>query len=174
MTKKYKILLAEDEKDISELIQKIVAKDPKYELLLAYNGEEASTIIKQNKTIFGNNLSCIILDLGLPVMDGVSLINELNLKKKTASIPIILYSTYDYARVLNPISKYLTGIIFKDDAVTELLPMLDQICVEKDIEGVRSGLVSKLAQRGANAHAAFEPKKGSKKLPTVYDLFSDY
>jgi len=170
MTKKYNILLVEDYEALVDEIKKHLSRDPKYNLLLAEDGVKALEIIKQNQTVLGNKIACIILDLSMPNLDGIEVLRELNLKKKTAKIPVILYSTYDYdRRILNKISKYLTGFIFKSSIIPELFPMLDKICVEKDFEWVKKDLATKLIGRKSDPYKLFD-KKTPDELTNLSDI----
>lgn len=74
-----KILVVEDEEAISELI-KLSLSLVGYDIMQAYNGEEALDIIKSE------NFDLVILDIMLPVMDGYQLMPHI-MKKE---IPIIL------------------------------------------------------------------------------------
>ena len=74
-----KILIVEDDKDISNLIKKILSSQ-KYETISAYSGTEAVQIIKKN------NIDLILLDLMLPDMTGEEIIETVK------DIPIIVIS----------------------------------------------------------------------------------
>lgn len=74
-----KILIVEDDRDISNLIKKILLSQ-KYETISAYSGEEAVILIKKN------NIDLILLDLMLPDMTGEEIIETVK------DIPIIVIS----------------------------------------------------------------------------------
>ena len=78
-------------------------------------------------------------------------------------VPIIL------SYILNKISKYLTGFIFKSSIIPELFPMLDKICVEKDFEWVKKDLATKLIGRKSDPYKLFD-KKTPDELTNLSDI----
>ena len=85
------IMIVDDDKLTCNLIGKIFSKN--YDLLFANNGEEAINILKENKNV---NLSCIFLDLIMPVLDGFSVLDYLNDNNYLMKIPVIIISgNYD-------------------------------------------------------------------------------
>ena len=79
----HKVLIAEDEADIRQLISFNLERES-YDTLLAGDGEEA-VLIAYNKIP-----DLIILDLMLPKMDGFSVFKELRLDSRTKDIPVIM------------------------------------------------------------------------------------
>jgi two-component system phosphate regulon response regulator PhoB len=79
----YKVLIAEDEADIRQLISFNLERES-YDTLLAGDGEEA--VLMAYKKI----PDLIILDLMLPRMDGFSVFKELRLDSRTKDIPVIM------------------------------------------------------------------------------------
>lgn len=77
-----KILIAEDDKDIIELLRLYLEKDG-YELILATNGEEAFQKLLQNK------ISLAILDIMMPKMNGYELTKKI---REISKIPILILS----------------------------------------------------------------------------------
>jgi phosphate regulon transcriptional regulator PhoB len=80
---KTKILIVEDEIDISELIAYNLKKEG-FEVSVASDGEQALGLIRKEK--FG----LIILDLMLPGIQGMELCRILKSSEETSSIPIII------------------------------------------------------------------------------------
>lgn len=78
-----RILVVDDEEHIVELIKFNLEKNG-YKVLVAYDGEEA--LKKAEKEI--PNL--IVLDLMLPVIDGIDVCKKLKMSEKTLDIPIIM------------------------------------------------------------------------------------
>ena len=74
-----KILIVEDDTDIHNLIKDILVKE-KYEVVSAYSGTEAISLIEKN------DIDLILLDLMLPGITGEEII------KKVTDIPIIVIS----------------------------------------------------------------------------------
>ena len=79
----YKVLIAEDEADIRQLISFNLERES-YDTLLAGDGEEAVLMAYKNIP------DLIILDLMLPRMDGFSVFKELRLDSRTKDIPVIM------------------------------------------------------------------------------------
>lgn len=75
------ILICDDDRDIVNAVG-IYLKGEGYNVLKAYNGKEAVDMIKTNKDI-----SLVVLDIMMPVMDGLTACNEI---REISNIPIIL------------------------------------------------------------------------------------
>jgi two-component system cell cycle response regulator DivK len=82
-----KLLLAEDD-DFSRDILVRRLKRNGYETLAAENGREALHQAHQNKP------DLILMDLDMPVMDGLSAIRELQAHERTCRIPIIVLTAH--------------------------------------------------------------------------------
>lgn len=78
----YNILVCDDDKEIVEAIQIYLSKEG-YNILKAYNGEEALKIIKNNE------IHLIILDIMMPKINGIKVAEEI---RKDKGIPIIMLS----------------------------------------------------------------------------------
>lgn len=85
-----KILIVDDDKEIALLISDTLA-DEGFECLLAFNGESAFTLIKDNPDI-----SLILLDIMMPDISGLEICREI---RNTVSCPILFVTaknrTYD-------------------------------------------------------------------------------
>lgn len=77
-----KILIVEDEKSIAHFISTILNSND-YETLLARSGSEAKTMISSHCP------DLVILDLGLPDMDGIDVLREL---RSWSSPPVVVVS----------------------------------------------------------------------------------
>ena len=78
----YKILVVEDEKNICNFM-KLIFETNDYQVIFAQNGKNGLTMF------FSHNPDLVILDLGLPDMDGVDVIREIRAKNDT---PIVVLS----------------------------------------------------------------------------------
>jgi DNA-binding response OmpR family regulator len=74
------ILICDDEKDIVNAL-KIYLTDPDNVLFEAYNGREALD------TVENNDIHLVLLDIMMPVMDGISALSEI---RKVSNAPVIL------------------------------------------------------------------------------------
>ncbi len=80
-----KILIVEDEKDIHELIVYNL-KQEGYELLSAFSGDEGL------EKAISSGPDLILLDIMLPIMNGLDVCRELKANDKTTHIPIVMLS----------------------------------------------------------------------------------
>ena len=78
----YNILVCDDDKEIVKAIEIYLNKEG-YNFLKTYNGEEALKVLKNN------TIHLVILDIMMPVKDGIETLNEI---RKTESIPVIMLS----------------------------------------------------------------------------------
>lgn len=85
------VMIIDDDKMTCSLIKKIFEK--KYDVVLAHNGEEAIELLSSSNN---NNISCIFLDLLMPVLDGFSVLDYLNDNNYLSKLPVIIISgNYD-------------------------------------------------------------------------------
>ena len=88
MTIREKILIVEDEKSIAHFISTILTTNG-YETILAKTGTEAMTMLSSHCP------DLVILDLGLPDMDGMNIISAV---RQWTQIPIVVVSARTYER----------------------------------------------------------------------------
>lgn len=82
------VLIVEDDPDLAEVYQTLLTQ-AKYSVALARNGEEALQKAAEHKP------DLILLDLRMPVMDGVEFLEKYNLKKLHPNVKVIVFSNYD-------------------------------------------------------------------------------
>lgn len=99
-----KILVVDDEKPITD-IEKFNLKKAGYQVVVAYDGEEALKKVK------AENPDLVILDLMLPKIDGIEVAREI---RKTHDMPIIMVTAKD-----SELDKVLGLEIGADDYVTK-------------------------------------------------------
>lgn len=108
----YNILVVDDDREIVKAIEIYLTKEG-YNILKAYDGEEALKVIKENE------IHLVILDIMMPKKDGIETLEEI---RKTKTIPVIMLSAksedYDKIEGLN------TGA---DDYVTKPFNPLELI-----------------------------------------------
>ncbi|MCK5533838.1 response regulator [bacterium] len=85
---KKKILVVDDEFDIVDIV-KIFLEGKGYEVVSAYNGEDALKLIQKEKP------DLIILDVLMPGIDGFEVCQKLKSEKDTMFIPIIFLTAKD-------------------------------------------------------------------------------
>ena len=112
------ILLVEDEDQI-RLITKALLENFGFAVLEAVNGKEALELYQKNAA----EITLVLTDMGMPVMDGYELIHEL--KKLKPELPIILSSGYGDAEVTSRIgSDNIAGLISKPSNPNQLRDVL--------------------------------------------------
>jgi len=77
------VLVVDDDKDAVEMIARVLPA-PEYKVVRAYSGAEAMALVKQVDP------DLILLDLGMPVMDGFEVVAALHKDPETAHIPIVV------------------------------------------------------------------------------------
>ncbi len=82
-----KILIADDEENIRTLY-KIELEDAGYIVELASNGKEAVEKFKETSP------DLVILDIKMPVMDGIEALQTIRQLPQGKSVPIILFTAY--------------------------------------------------------------------------------
>ncbi len=90
MTEKTKIMLVDDEPDLRGLMElklRHKVKNGEYQLIFASNGEEALELISNH-----NDLDVIVLDINMPVMDGITLLSKL--QYNCSDFDVIMLSAY--------------------------------------------------------------------------------
>lgn len=87
-----KILLVEDEKDVSDLVRAFLEHN-KFEVLTAYDGAEALEKAKEKPDL-------IILDLMLPKIHGKDVLNRLKYDRETENIPVIVLTGRSESRMI--------------------------------------------------------------------------
>ena len=83
--KKIKILIADDDKNVVNIIRYSI-DDDQYEILEAANGKEALGMV------FARSPDILVLDIMMPEMDGYMVCKELKEHDSTKNLPIIILS----------------------------------------------------------------------------------
>ena len=91
-TEKKRILIVEDEKVNLELLKIVLQND--YDLLTAENGTDALEIINNEST-----LSLVLLDLNLPDMGGLDILNQMKEEGRLDNLPVIVLTAEKEAEV---------------------------------------------------------------------------
>ncbi|ERP31903.1 response regulator [Chitinivibrio alkaliphilus] len=91
MTAKAKILLIDDEPDILDLLEIFLYDE--YEVHTASNGFEGLSLLKDT------SVDCIIVDLMMPVMDGIQFLSRVRSMDEAASIPVIVATSFNSATI---------------------------------------------------------------------------
>lgn len=84
----HKILIVEDEISLSDAYHMLL-KQAKYDVYVAHDGKEALEKAKAHTP------DLILLDLRMPVLDGVGFLKEYDLINKHPNVKVIVFSNYD-------------------------------------------------------------------------------
>lgn len=82
------LLVADDSEDLRRIFQAALA-NAGYAVVTARNGAEALRLARETLP------SLVLLDLAMPVVDGIGVIEELKRSERTASIPVVAVTGYD-------------------------------------------------------------------------------
>lgn len=86
--KDLQVLIVEDEQLLNEAYARVLSA-ANISLMRAYNGKEALELLKKKKP------DIILLDLRMPVMDGIQFLKKLHPKEALPDTKIIVFSNYD-------------------------------------------------------------------------------
>ena len=84
-SRRYSLLLVDDDQEILTLLQAKLGKEP-YEIFTASEGEAALNIVRTQKP------DLVVLDINLPGLSGLEICRSLRADKDTRDIPIIILS----------------------------------------------------------------------------------
>ena len=96
MDKRTKILIIDDEESLSEMLKEYFIRQG-YEVDTAYDGEEGLFKAKKFKP------DLILLDILMPVLDGVSALKQIKKDPVTAGTPVIMLTNFDAKDKLNEV-----------------------------------------------------------------------
>ena len=103
-----KVLVVDDSLTIRMQVR-MSLRPEKYEVLEAENGQDGLNIIEQNE-----DLSFIILDIDMPVMNGIEMLEKVRENKSSSHIPVFIMTTNNAANKISEAkSKGATGFIVK-------------------------------------------------------------
>jgi PAS domain S-box-containing protein len=117
------ILIADDEKYIRDITGRMLAMSG-YESCHAGNGHELMNIFLSRK----NEISCIILDLTMPEMDGYETLAEI--RKTDSRVPIIITSGYGENEITGELAeRKVSGFLQKPFSLEELISAIEQAMI---------------------------------------------
>jgi DNA-binding NarL/FixJ family response regulator len=92
--KDLQVLIVEDEQLLNEAYARVLSA-ANISLMRSYNGKEALEMLEKKKP------DIILLDLRMPVMDGIEFLKKLKPKEKLPDTKIIVFSNYDDQREID-------------------------------------------------------------------------
>ena len=143
-----KILIVDDSEMNREILTDMLAGE--YEIFEAANGNEAITILSERNT----EISLVLLDMVMPVMDGLEVLDIMNKNGWLADLPVIMISSEDSAEVIH--KAYDLG-------VTEFIRRpFDSLIVQKRCRNVTSLYAKQKKLAGLVADQIYEKEKNSR------------
>ncbi len=122
-TNKYmhKILVVDDI-PINVLLLKRVLEKANYEVFTAQNGKEALDIMKRE------NISLVLLDIGMPVLDGLGVLDVKKHEIDIKNIPVIMVSAFSERNIIEEsLQKGANAYIKKPIDKHELITQMEKI-----------------------------------------------
>jgi two-component system, chemotaxis family, response regulator Rcp1 len=96
----YRLLLVEDSPAEARLIKEAVKEaglGQTLEFEFAYDGEEACEMLDRTKDL-GKNYDLVLLDLNLPKVSGLEVLEKIKTDKQLESTPVIVVTNSDYKK----------------------------------------------------------------------------
>ena len=125
MIKDNYIVYVEDDPDDRMLLQEAFESNKDYSLLTLVNGFELFNYLKHTEE---NKLPCaIVLDINMPVMNGIETLTLLKKDSKYKNIPTVMYSTAATDETINFCRNYNTDVITKPTKFTEIKKLFTHI-----------------------------------------------
>lgn len=117
-----KILVIEDDPKMIRLLVDALKKES-FETIEATNGEEGL------KTALKLEPDLILLDLIMPVMDGLEMLNKLRAEDKGKDIPVIILTNYaDFDKIAQAVEKKICSYMVKSDfAIEDLIKRVKEL-----------------------------------------------
>lgn len=112
-----RILYAEDDPDVQTIVQISIWSTSKYEIKICDNGQLLLDCVEDY------NPDLILLDIMMPIMDGLTTLKHLQINEKTKNIPVIFITAkaqgheiklYNEAGVIGVIKKPFDPLTLKD------------------------------------------------------------
>jgi DNA-binding response OmpR family regulator len=88
------VLIVEDENMLNEAYQ-VVLKTAGYNVLTAFDGKEALEVLEKN------DADVILLDLRMPVLDGVGFLEAYQLKSRKNPPKVVVFSNFDMQKEID-------------------------------------------------------------------------
>lgn len=143
-----KILIVDDSEMNREILTDMLADD--YDIFEASNGNEAVTILQERTA----EISLVLLDMVMPVMDGLEVLDIMNKNGWLADTPVIMISSEDSSEVIH--KAYELG-------VTEFIRRpFDSLIVKKRCNNVTSLYAKQKKLAGLVADQYYEKEKNSR------------
>lgn len=120
-----RILIVDDEKEIFSFLRRIVENKFGFEAVWAENGLKAVQALEKGK------FDAIIMDVNMPVMDGIETLRIIRRNSEFADLPILMCSSEsDRQKISEIISLKITDYILKPIAIEDAIRKFGKIFPE--------------------------------------------
>jgi len=143
------ILIVEDEFEYAEKIANAVKSSNKYDAIIAHSAPQALATLKKNKIFFGllpNRISCILLDIKMPGMNGLEFLKEVRQNYKDTVGVFMLTAYEDVEKWDKALEGFVACYIKKPFDRHDLLSRLDKFFSED--KEVANKMISKTLVEG--------------------------
>ncbi len=120
LTPKKAIVIVEDTEAIGEIMKETLNSEPDYQAVVVSDGAQALVVIRSLKA------RLILLDIGLPGIDGLTLYDMLKAEEATATVPVLFVTAAPDIKEFR--KRDITNYIEKPFDLDELLDKVAAIC----------------------------------------------
>jgi DNA-binding NtrC family response regulator len=130
-----KILVVDDELDILELLEMIIAERTSHQVVTTNNPLEVSALLKEQ------TIDLLITDLRMPAMGGIELIREV--KKSYPDMPVIVITAYGSSQsaeesIAEGAYDYITKPFRKDQIIITINRAMEWHALKKELAALRA------------------------------------
>jgi DNA-binding NtrC family response regulator len=130
-----KILVVDDELDILELLEMIIAERTSHQVVTTNNPLEVSALLKEQA------IDLLITDLRMPAMGGIELIREV--KKSYPDMPVIVITAYGSSQsaeesIAEGAYDYITKPFRKDQIIITINRAMEWHAMKKELAALRA------------------------------------
>lgn len=133
------VMVVDDEVDVANSIANVIKDTKRYEVITAYSAKEALEHLAKNKVFFGmggNRVRLILLDIKMPEMDGLQLLDKIR-KDYGEDIGISMLTAWeDEEKWDRATSGFVINYIKKPFKAEELISTIDNFFEGKDTKMV--------------------------------------
>ncbi len=116
-----RLAIVDDDTLIRESLKIIIGADPQIEVVgTAANGKEALSLLEKG------NVDILLLDLRMPIMDGIELLKYLHKQEKM--LPVLVLTTFDEEELIREaISNGAAGFVLKNSTPDKILAAIKAV-----------------------------------------------
>lgn len=148
------ILVVDDDDDNREVLVEILSEEYG-SVVSAENGQQALDLIRSGRI----QPDLILLDLRMPVMDGVTFLQHRAIDPKLGTCPVIVLTAEP--SLLPDLAETVVAVLPKPVALARLLEIVRTICVEPEAQRARTRSMSRRRVRATRPPAGVERRRHS-------------